>query len=51
MNIWGNNVIRLLDTTFWTSLSTKPKKFNKKFRERVNLLECDYAVMPMFSLY
>jgi hypothetical protein len=45
--IWSGNKIRLVDTSFWTSLSKEPTKFNDKYRKRENILEYDFVVMPM----
>jgi hypothetical protein len=38
-----------LDTAFWAELSEEPGKFNSKYRNRVKLLECDFAVMPIYG--
>ena len=48
-NVWGGMKIQLLDTVFWSSLSVNPEKYKKKYRNRVKLLECDFAVMPMYQ--
>jgi len=48
-NIWGDLKIKLLDTIFWTKLSDDPNRYNEKFRGKMNLLEYDYVVMPMFG--
>jgi len=48
-NIWGSLKILLLDTTFFSKLSKKPEDYNARFRAKVNLLEYDFVVMPMFG--
>lgn len=50
-NVWGTDKIQLLDTTFWSRLSLDPERFVERFRRKVNLLECDFVVMPMFEMY
>jgi hypothetical protein len=48
-NIWGNRKIKLLDTTFWQTLTDDPARYRDGFRDKNNLLECDFAVIPMFD--
>jgi hypothetical protein len=48
-NVRGNLNIELLDTTFWQRLHENPEKYGEKQRKRENLLERDFAVMPMFG--
>jgi hypothetical protein len=48
-NVWGNRRIKLLDTTFWEQLAKDPDRYRDGFRKKNNLLECDFAVMPMFG--
>jgi hypothetical protein len=48
-NIWGNLKIQMLDTPFWSQLTEDPDRFGERFRTRVNLLEHDFVVMPMFE--
>jgi hypothetical protein len=48
-NLWGNLKIHLFDTRFWSLLSKEPEKFIERFRTKVNLLEYDFAIMPMFE--
>jgi hypothetical protein len=50
-NIWGNMKIQLLDTTFWPHLTEDPERFGERYRTRVNLLEYDFVVMPIFEAY
>jgi hypothetical protein len=47
--IWGHLKIQLLDTGFWAVLSENPERFVERFRTRVNLLEYDFVVMPIFE--
>lgn len=42
--------IQLLDTTFWPQLSEDPERFGERYRTRVNLLEYDFVVMPIFEV-
>jgi hypothetical protein len=49
-NIWGNLKIKLLDTPFWSQLSEDPDRFGERWRTRVNLLEHDFVVMPIFAV-
>ena len=48
--IWGNKKIKLLDTMFWQQLSKDPDLYKDGYRRKNNLLECDFAVMPMFDV-
>ena len=48
-NLWGNLKIQLLDTPFWPLVTEYPERFTEKYRSRVNLLEHDFVVMPMFE--
>ena len=48
-NIWGNMKIQLLDTTFWPHLTEDIERFVERYRTRVNLLEYDFVVMPIFE--
>jgi hypothetical protein len=50
-DIWGNRKIKLFDTTFWEKLSKDPDRYRDGFMKKNNLLECDFAVIPMFKLY
>ena len=50
-NIWGELKILLLDTTFWSQLSSDPDRYGEKFRQKLNLLDNDFVIMPMFELY
>lgn len=49
-NVWGDRKIILLDTTFWEMLTNDPDKYSDGFMKKNNLIEHDYAVMPMFKL-
>ena len=42
-NVWGEAKVKLLDTTFWESLSKIPSKYVEKQCKKLGLLECDYA--------
>jgi hypothetical protein len=46
-NIWGNLKIKLLDPTFWQCLSKTPEKYGDRFQKKLNLLDFDFAVMPI----
>jgi hypothetical protein len=48
-NIWGGRKIILMDTTFWDKLTTHPDRYRDGFKEKNNLLDCDFAVIPMFK--
>ena len=48
--IWGNKKIKLLDTMFWQQLFKDPDLCKKGYQRKNNLLECDFAVMPMFDV-
>ena len=48
-NTWGNLKIQLLDTSFWPLVTDYPERFTEGYRARVNLLEHDFVVMPMFE--
>lgn len=48
-NVWGEVKVELLDTTFWESLSRNPSKYSEKQRKKQGLVECDFAIMPMFG--
>jgi hypothetical protein len=48
-NIWGNLKIQLLDTAFWAQLSEDAEMFVERYRARVNLLEYDFVLMPIFE--
>jgi hypothetical protein len=47
--IWGDLKIQLLDTIFWAQLKGDPDKFVDRFRTKVDLLNQDFIVMPMFE--
>ena len=48
-NIWGNLKIKLLDTSFWPMLASKPEQYRGRFLTKNSLLDCDFAVIPMFQ--
>ena len=48
-NIWGNLKIKLLDTSFWRMLASKPKRYRGRFLTKNSLLDCDFAIIPMFQ--
>lgn len=48
-NIWGNLTIKLLDTAFWSQLANNPDGYHDRYRDGVNLVGYDLAVMPMFG--
>jgi hypothetical protein len=48
-NIWGKQKIKLLDTTFWETLTKDSGRYKGKFRKNNDILDCDFAVMPMFE--
>jgi hypothetical protein len=48
--IWGKTKIKLLDTLFWQKLSKDPEQYHERCRSKVNLLDCDYAVIPIFEM-
>ena len=50
MSIRKKNRNKLMDTTFWEKLSQDPGRYRDGFMKKNNLLECDFAVMPMFKL-
>jgi hypothetical protein len=50
LKIWGNTKILLLDTTFWPQLSSNPEKFTEKWRSKIDMVNYDYVVMPMFEV-
>ena len=48
--IWGSLEVKLLDNSFWENLSLESEKYSLKYQNRLKLMECDSAVMPMFQL-
>jgi hypothetical protein len=48
-NVWGVMKIKLLDTSFWGLLSKTPENFGAKYQKKLNLLDYDFLVMPMFK--
>lgn len=48
-NIWGKLQIRVLDTTFWQKLSVDPEQYHSRVRAKIDLVSCDFAVMPIFG--
>ena len=48
-SIWGNLKIKLLDTSFWPMLASKPEQYRGRFLTKNSLLDCDFAVIPMFQ--
>jgi hypothetical protein len=49
-NLWGNLRIKLFDTTFWQKMSQEPDRYRDGWMTKNNLLECDFAVLPIFEL-
>jgi hypothetical protein len=49
-NVWGAMKIKLLDTSFWGILSDSPEKYGDRFQKKLNLLDYNFVVMPMFKL-
>ena len=50
-HVWGSATIKLLDTSFWQKLTENPDDFHERYRRKLNLLEYDFVVMPMFKGY
>jgi hypothetical protein len=48
-NIWGDRIIKLLDTMFWEQLTSKPDKYKENFKKKNDLIACDFAVIPMIG--
>jgi hypothetical protein len=48
-NIWGNRIIKLMDTTFWQQLTSDPGKYKEGFKKKNNLMACDFAVIPIIQ--
>lgn len=48
-NIWGTLRIRVLDTTFWQKLLVNPEQYHSRVRAKIDLVSCDFAVMPIFG--
>jgi hypothetical protein len=49
-NVWGTTKIKLLDTSFWDILSDSPERYGSRFQKKLNLLDYDFIVMPMFKV-
>jgi hypothetical protein len=48
-DVWGTLKIKLLDTTFWASYSNNPDRYGERLRNKLNLFEYDFVVMPLFG--
>jgi len=48
-NVWGAMKIKLLDTSFWGILPDSPEKYGDRFQKKLNLLDYNFVVMPMFK--
>ena len=48
-DLWHGRKIQLLDTLFWPLIVSNLESFRDRYRAKLNLIECEYVVIPMFS--